>query len=79
MPDDGLDPGNNSRLAAVTFGLGVAALAGMITLAGHAARPALRYSEATVQAIAAASTDAPINLLGEYYTACTSPTNGQCG
>ena len=78
MPDE-----KSQRFSISTFGLGVAALAGMISLVGlpaglaGPAGPAGKNFEVIVQAIVAASLDPPINLLGLPGTAC-SPTNGQC-
>ncbi len=85
MPDDYIEPDNQHesrsgrqswRRPAATFGLGVAALAGMISLAVPVASPTGKNTEVTVQAIVAASNDAPINMLA--FTACTSPTTVQC-
>jgi hypothetical protein len=48
----------------------------MISLAAPVASPTGKNTEVTVQAIVAASNDAPINML--VFTACTSPTTVQC-
>jgi hypothetical protein len=78
MPDE-----KSQRFSISTFGLGVAALAGMISLVGLPAGlvehtdPAGKNAQVIAQAIVAASLDPPINLLGFPGTGC-SPTNGQC-
>jgi hypothetical protein len=64
---------NPWRLPAATFGLGVAALAGIISVTAPAAPQSGRDTETTTLAIVVASHDAPINLLA-VRTSCTTPT-----
>jgi hypothetical protein len=60
------------RLPAATFGLGVAALAGIISVA-PATPPSGRSTEPAAQAIVVASQDAPINILAAH-TSCSGGT-----
>lgn len=58
---------------AATFGLGAAALAGIIIATPSAAAPAGQNTETAAHAMVAVSQDAPINLLAAR-TSCTSVT-----
>lgn len=64
------------RFSAATFGLGAAALAGVITMTGHAGGTPASASETAAHAVLAAAHDAPINL--NSVRPCTTSTT-VCG